>query len=152
MLRAPNIGGHRKLFCRRAMLPFGSHQAPLYRGSRQKRKWYIPSRRSSGYEARVDQNLWSKSREWSPSVVVFKELRRRIRNLKSLQASLEVPRTLLSRNQGDVVDSLRAVVPLPLSFITSAISRVWFHPSPGNRAAGRENRCHGILQCCNSLI
>jgi len=23
-------GGHRKLFCRKAMLPFGSHQAPLY--------------------------------------------------------------------------------------------------------------------------
>jgi len=23
------IGGHRKLFCRKAMLPFGSHQAPL---------------------------------------------------------------------------------------------------------------------------
>ena len=34
VLRAPNIGGHRKLFCRKAMLPFGSHQAPLYRGSR----------------------------------------------------------------------------------------------------------------------
>ena len=25
------------MFCRKAMLPFGSHQAPLYRGSRQKR-------------------------------------------------------------------------------------------------------------------
>jgi hypothetical protein len=27
--RAPSIGGHRNLFCRKAMLPFGSHQAPL---------------------------------------------------------------------------------------------------------------------------
>ena len=24
-LRAPNIGGHRNLFCRKTMLPFGSH-------------------------------------------------------------------------------------------------------------------------------
>jgi len=37
VLRAPGIGGHRKLFCRKAMLPFGSHQAPMYRGSRQNR-------------------------------------------------------------------------------------------------------------------
>ena len=29
VLRAPNIGGHRIFFCREAMLPFGSHQAPL---------------------------------------------------------------------------------------------------------------------------
>ena len=29
-----NIGGHRKLFCRKAILPFGSHQPPLYRVSR----------------------------------------------------------------------------------------------------------------------
>ena len=28
----PNIGGHRNRFCRKAMLPFGSHQTPLYRG------------------------------------------------------------------------------------------------------------------------
>ena len=28
-LRAPNIGGHRNLFCKNAMPPFGSHQAPL---------------------------------------------------------------------------------------------------------------------------
>jgi len=27
------LGGHRKLFCRKAMLPFGSHQAPLYKGA-----------------------------------------------------------------------------------------------------------------------
>jgi len=32
-----NIGGHRKLFCRKAMLRFGSHESPLYRGSRQNR-------------------------------------------------------------------------------------------------------------------
>jgi hypothetical protein len=32
-----HIGGHRKLFCKKVMLPFGSHQAPLYRGSRQNR-------------------------------------------------------------------------------------------------------------------
>jgi len=35
VLRAPNIGGHRNLFYKKAMVPFGSHQAPLYRGSRQ---------------------------------------------------------------------------------------------------------------------
>ena len=28
------MGGHRKLFCKKAMPPFGSHQAPLYRGWR----------------------------------------------------------------------------------------------------------------------
>jgi hypothetical protein len=28
-LRARNIGGYRNLFCRKAMPPFGSHQAPL---------------------------------------------------------------------------------------------------------------------------
>ena len=33
----PSICGHRNLFCSKAMLPFGSHQAPLYRGSRQNR-------------------------------------------------------------------------------------------------------------------
>ena len=32
----PNIGGHRNWFCRKAMLPFGSHQAPLHKGLRQK--------------------------------------------------------------------------------------------------------------------
>jgi len=26
--RAPNIGGHRNWFCRKAMLPFGSHSGP----------------------------------------------------------------------------------------------------------------------------
>ena len=31
------MGGHRNWFCRKAMLSFGSHQAPLYRGSRQRR-------------------------------------------------------------------------------------------------------------------
>ena len=30
VLRAPSMGGHRKLFCRKTMLPFGSHQVPLY--------------------------------------------------------------------------------------------------------------------------
>ena len=35
VLRAPSIGGHRNWFCRKTMLPFGSHPAPLYRGSRQ---------------------------------------------------------------------------------------------------------------------
>ncbi|KAJ1467860.1 hypothetical protein T484DRAFT_1985542 [Baffinella frigidus] len=30
-LRAPNIGGHRNLSCRKAMLLFGSHQAPRCR-------------------------------------------------------------------------------------------------------------------------
>ena len=37
VLRTPNIGGQRKWLCRTIMLPFGSHQAPLYRGSRQNR-------------------------------------------------------------------------------------------------------------------
>ena len=43
VLRAPNIGGHRKLFCRKTMLPFGSHQAPLYRVSRQPARGYPQS-------------------------------------------------------------------------------------------------------------
>ena len=30
-LQAPNIDGRRNWFCRKAMLPFGSYQAPLYR-------------------------------------------------------------------------------------------------------------------------
>ena len=33
----PNIGGHRNWFGKKAMLPFGSHQAPLYRGLPQNR-------------------------------------------------------------------------------------------------------------------
>ena len=37
VLRAPSIGGHRKLLCRKTMLPFESNQAPLYRVSRQNR-------------------------------------------------------------------------------------------------------------------
>ena len=28
VLRAPNIGGHRNWFCRKALLPFGSHSSP----------------------------------------------------------------------------------------------------------------------------
>ena len=40
---AANIGGHRKLFCRKTMLPFGSHQAPLCRISRQPAKGYPQS-------------------------------------------------------------------------------------------------------------
>ena len=34
----------RKLFCRKTMLPFGSHQAPLYRVSRQPAKGYPQTR------------------------------------------------------------------------------------------------------------
>ena len=30
-----NTGGHRSWFCRKAMIPFGPYQAPLYRGSRR---------------------------------------------------------------------------------------------------------------------
>ena len=33
--KALHIGGHQKLFCRKAMLSFGSHQDPLHRGSRR---------------------------------------------------------------------------------------------------------------------
>ena len=33
VLEASNIGGHRQLFCKKAMLHFGQNQAPLYRTS-----------------------------------------------------------------------------------------------------------------------
>ena len=37
VLRAPNLGARRKLFCKNAVLPLGSHQTPLYIESRQNR-------------------------------------------------------------------------------------------------------------------
>ena len=49
----PNIGGHRNWFCRKAMLPFGSHQAPLYRGSRQKSARAVSGRACRGREQKA---------------------------------------------------------------------------------------------------
>ena len=52
VLRAPDIGPHRKLFCSKTMLPFGSHQAPLYRVSRQPAKEYLLEQRAVTSRAR----------------------------------------------------------------------------------------------------
>ena len=47
-LRAPIIGGQRKVFCRKTMPPFGSHQAPLHKVSWQPAKEYPQSNRRAG--------------------------------------------------------------------------------------------------------
>ena len=64
VLRAPNIGGHRKLFCRKAMLPFGSHQVSLYRVSRQNRLKGLSSIcRTNGSNAKSMVPTWAESPE-----------------------------------------------------------------------------------------
>ena len=44
VLQGHKIGGHRKLLCKKAMLPFGSHQTLLYIESRQPAESFRTSR------------------------------------------------------------------------------------------------------------
>jgi len=59
VLRAPNIGGHRKLFCTKAMLPFGSDQALLYARGRETFTFAILRRKPQGFYS-LFSHIWRK--------------------------------------------------------------------------------------------